>query len=402
MRLEVDYAQHPAFAPFVKSTASADPFTGIFDVIDAAIATRIDGNDCQGVVLAEARANIRRLIDEEPDIESTFKPFVAAAFDRAVDRCADEEARRRGWGRGLAGASGEARRRAEQILEEGYTAYRMPPETIREVRELLMPDIERLRRGLVEVPDEVIITPPSNPVARDIVKEFCEQAGVFEALSAYYGHPYRDLGFAIHLSYSKDTWFRQFDDIGLEMPQTAQMHFDLSFEHPKAMLYLNDVSEKQGPFSVVQKTEPWEWFGSELAFRKEILYGVAYFTAEIHGQTMTGNRSVLRIPEARRIFVSLPCSLRRLSHAGDHILDGTDLSRQLLRAETRLVGEAGLMPIFAGSHVFHRGGLVTEGERWALQIVFPPSAPESPPPSIARRIARRLRRIPSRLTKLIP
>jgi hypothetical protein len=402
MRLEVDYAQHPAFAPFVKSGASADSFAGIFDLIDGAIATQVDGHDSKGVAVAEARANIRRLIDEDPNIESTFKPFVAAAFDRAVDRCTDEEARRRGWGRGSAGASEEARRRAEQILEQGYTAYRMPPEDIREVRQLLMPDIERLRRSLVDLPDDVIITPPTNSAARDIIKKFCEEAGVFEALSTYYGHPYRDLGFAIHLSHPKDTWFRQFDDIGLEMPQTAQMHFDLSFEHPKAMLYLNDVSEKQGPFSAVQKTDPWEWFGSELAFRKEVLYAVAYFTAEIHGQTVTGNRSVLRLPGARRIFASLPPSLRRLSHAGDHILDGTDLSRRLLRAETRLVGEAGLMPIFAGSHVLHRGGLVAEGERWALQIVFPPAVPEIPAPSespgIVRKLARGIRSIHSRLS----
>jgi hypothetical protein len=37
------------------------------------------------------------------------------------------------------------------------------------------------------------------------------------------------------------------------------------------------------------------------------------------------------------------------------------------------------MPVFSGAHVLHRGGLVTDGERLALQICFYKSEPVPPP-----------------------
>src|SRR5262249_33863596 len=110
------------------------------------------------------------------------------------------------------------------------------------------------------------------------------------------------------------------------------------------------------------------------------------FMNKTHGITMQGNTSVFRHSAARAVFASLPKSLRQISHVGDHILDGTDLSRHLLISETKLIDAAGMMPVFIGSHVLHRGGLVSNGERWALQIFFYPRA------GIIRRGLRRLRR----------
>jgi hypothetical protein len=386
VRLEADYDQHPAFRSYVDRARTKDSFGGLFDAIDQTIAAEAHDQRREGNAIAGIAADIRRLIDGDSNIAPSFVPFVAEAFDRAIKRHADEQDRRRRLGAARGAASAAARARADTLLEQGYSIFYMPSALVAQLREILTPDIDRLRQTFINLPDDIITCGPSNLASVDMVKRFCDQEGVFEAISAFYGEQYRALGFVIHVSHPNDSWYRQFDDIGLQMPLTSQMHFDLSFELPKAMLYLNDVGTEQGPFSVVQKAEPWERFGSELAFRKEILYSVADFMNKTHGITMQGNTSVFRHSAARAIFASLPKSLRQISHVGDHILDGTDLSRHLLTSETKLIGAAGMMPVFTGSHVLHRGGLVSNGERWALQIFFYPQA------GIIRRVLRRLRR----------
>jgi hypothetical protein len=330
-----------------------------------------------------------------------FKPSIVTAFDGAIDRYVSEESQRRRWGADLAGASPAARQRAEQLLEQSYYMFQVPTSTLVRLREVLAPDIESLRRRAMEAPDDILAAAPSNHEAIWIVEEYCQISGLAETISAYFGQQYGQLGFVLHLSHPRDTWYRVFDDIKLDMPKTTQMHFDLVFDVPKAMLYLNDIGEKQGPFSMVLKEQPWEQFGSEHAFRKAILIGLSKFVGDQYGKTTAGNTSIFRHSEARQAMASLPKELRGTSHPGDHIQDDTILSSKLLAAEKRLVGEAGSMPLFLGSHVLHRGGLVTQGERLALQIVFPPgprptrTAPLSKPrpPGVLRRVVRRLRQL---------
>lgn len=405
MRIDVDYDSHPAFAPFAKWRPQRCSFAGIFEELDAAIIAHVDGRDAERRELSDIRQNFIDRIRDDKDLAEALKPSIVAALDRSLDRYVNEETQRRRWGTGFAKVPAAVRERAEQLLEQSYYMFKMPPSTLARLREVLTPDIERLRRLAAVAPDDIVAAAPSNHEAIWIVEDFCQASGLAETISAYFGQQYGQLGFVLHLSHPRDTWYRVFDDIKLEMPKTTQMHFDLAFEIPKAMLYLNDIDQKQGPFSMVFKEQPWERFGSEHAFRKEMLSSFSQFVGEQYGKTTAGNTSIFRHSEARRAMASMPKELRGTSHPGDHIQDGTILSNKLLAVEKRLVGEAGSMPLFLGSHVLHRGGLVTEGERLALQIVFPPGAkperavPPSPPPPLAspkppgilRRVVRRLR-----------
>ena len=278
---------------------------------------------------------------------------------------------RAGWGSRSQNVKPIARQAAEKLLREGSLLYNMDAAPFRELQSILKPDVDKLRRIAADAPDDIIITPPSNALeAQRILTEYCSIAGIFDALSAFYGANHQTADFVVHYSHPKDTWFRMFDDLGLDMPKTTQMHFDLAFSPPKAMLYLNEVGEEQGPFSIIPKSSDWEHFDFELAFKKEVLYGVSHYTNLTHGKSVRGNTSIFRFSEARSAFASLPKDLRGTSHPGDHILNETEMSAALLRAERKIIGDAGTMPLFAGSHVLHRGGLVRSGERIALQIIF--------------------------------
>ena len=84
--------------------------------------------------------------------------------------------------------------------------------------------------------------------------EFCRTSGFIpETLEAYYGQAFNCGGFVVHYSHPKDSWFRMFDDLPLDMPRTTQMHYDLDFYPPKAMLYLNDVGEAKDHFLLFPK-----------------------------------------------------------------------------------------------------------------------------------------------------
>jgi hypothetical protein len=387
MRIDVDYEHHPAFAPFMRGDGSSSAIASIIAEMDDAIDRQVRGHDPEGRGADLIRERFRRLVENDDNIESGLKAFVIDACQRARDRSLDEQTRRFAWGKNAKAASAEVRRQADLLLQRGHAVHRMPRATIAAINALLKPDIEKLRQSASERLDDIIITQPSNRDSLTILHDFCNTSGIFDVLSTFYDAPVRYAGFVIHYSHPKDMWFRMFDDIGLEMPRTAQMHYDLAFFPPKAMLYLNDVGEDQGPFSLVPKATPWDSFGFELALRKELLYSVSAYTTSICGKSVAGNTSIFRFTEARRAFASLPRALRGTSHPGDHILDGTDLSNKLLASEIRITGEAGTMALFSGSHVLHRGGLVKNGERIALQIVFellqPPAAMTVEPPSVA-------------------
>jgi hypothetical protein len=72
----------------------------------------------------------------------------------------------------------------------------------------------------------------------------------------------------------------------------------------------------------------------------------------------------------RRHFMRLPECLRFNSHLGWDVLPGSDLESHLAGGECKMIGPAGTFIVFDGARLLHRGGLMQEGERLALQVIF--------------------------------
>jgi hypothetical protein len=113
------------------------------------------------------------------------------------------------------------------------------------------------------------------------------------------------------------------------------------------------------------------------------------------------------LKEYRQDLLALPSAFRGTTHFGDDIVDGSELSSQLLAAEETFLGEAGLMVVFDGSAGIHRGSQVERGERWALQIAMRAIRPNSPTTksilkSIKGRIRYNLSRAKGVITNLLP
>ena len=130
------------------------------------------------------------------------------------------------------------------------------------------------------------------------------------------------------------------------------MHFD-----PKAVMksiiYLNDVYESSGPFSVVPTSNRWVFDDIEFIFAKG---------------SSTGN--YLNSPEHRRVAAQFPKRLRKNAIFGRLIPDGTNLSDMLLQKEKKFLSSDTDLILFDPANTFHRGGICSKGQRVNLQVIL--------------------------------
>jgi hypothetical protein len=212
------------------------------------------------------------------------------------------------------------------------------------------------------------------PVVKKIVRllnaEF-RTLGVLDAVSAYMGKAYHVSGLALELSLPQADWWRGTGQ-GVP-PRTLYAHLDESIVYPKSIVYLSDVGIKNGPTTCY----PGVYEDLGLNCLQELLGRVVhypcwreagglkdYYGAKYH-QHMSSERF-------RRHFMRLPPELRFDSHMGWGVLAGTDLEQEFVSRERVMTGPPGTFIAFDGGRLFHRGGLLEDGERIVLQVIFGP------------------------------
>jgi hypothetical protein len=206
---------------------------------------------------------------------------------------------------------------------------------------------------------------------RAVLNREFKALGVLDAVSAYTGRKTRVGGLALELSVPQATWWKN-SISGLERaPRTLYAHLDETISCPKAIVYLSDVTEQNGPTSCY----PRAYEAMQLNPLQELIGRVIgtvgtlpdsplkdYYAKQYH-QSMNSENF-------RRHFMRLPESLRFNSHLGWDVLPGSELENQLAENERKMTGPAGTFIAFDGARLLHRGGLMQQGERVALQVVF--------------------------------
>jgi len=129
------------------------------------------------------------------------------------------------------------------------------------------------------------------------------------------------------------------------------------------------VTPKSGPTGIIRGSNTWE--RSEFLFRA--YKGLDRLTISRYGRYVGGPeyRAAARSPELRRVFMQLPTVFQGSSHFGDDVLPDSPIARQLLPLEQSFLstGQQQVL-VFDGARTLHRGSLVLEGERVALQVAF--------------------------------
>jgi hypothetical protein len=378
--LTLDYEAHPAFAGLA---AAPEDINGQADrmiaEIDAAYGAAQRADDPKAVFDATVAPRIETLtrLALSQNVPATFKPFAARALTLAHDTL------RRNISVRSTTLSNSAAQSLPDTLRNGLADFHRDgffetctPGLARQVWRQTWIERAVLRARAARNPHRhaALALHYGSPAVRAI-RRATRDSGLEVFISAYLGKPVRLLYASLDYAHPGQDWFKGcYAAGGIGDSKTVYMHFDADVDIIKALFYLRDVSDKDGPFRFVRGSHRWDRSPCQSAIHK------GFDEASGNEFPMTDDqldfeqgyyRPRFQKAEYRAGMLALPRALRGSTHFGDDVLDGSTLSEALLSHERSFTAPAGTMVIFDGSRGVHRGSLTTDGgERWAVQLAF--------------------------------
>jgi len=193
--------------------------------------------------------------------------------------------------------------------------------------------------------------------------------GVLQDSEATFRFKTRIVGAAIEVSVGEASWWKHSHQAETA-PKTLYAHVDEGIDAPKAIVYLTDVTQSQGPFSYYPNLlEELKITGIQsLIGRSVACIGQSEQSPLFHDYSVSLRRT--SSPLFRAHFMRLPESLRFNSHFGWDVIPDSSLETRMVNNEISIIGPAGTFVIFDGARVVHRGGMVQNGHRVAIQVIL--------------------------------
>jgi hypothetical protein len=249
----------------------------------------------------------------------------------------------------------EAEGLAERFLRDGLVVARLEGESLARIRaEVARPLDELLRKRDAGKhtfeKNQTWLSEQQAGALYALLRDVLGRHGVLDAAAAYLGRPVRLTHLTLQVNDARDEYHHnKFADIGAPDPPSNYMHTDTSYDMVKCMIYLNEVTDRNGPFCYVPGSARLLGRGFEGLVRR------AVDRAGLSGYA----------PETRRLFLALPAALRRKCTFGSDLPPDSPDAAALVGAEYRFVSRDGDVALFDNLGV-HRGSIVHEGERRVL------------------------------------
>ena len=208
-------------------------------------------------------------------------------------------------------------------------------------------------------------------IAQFLNSDFKSQ-GILDDVSNYIGKDYFVSGVALELSVPKSTWWKK-KETTKNIPKTLYAHVDESLIYPKSICYLSDVNMSNGPTSIF----PNIYSDLKLNFLQDIIGRVidqvgSKSNSELNKLYNNNVEQKFQCEIFKSHFLKLPLDLRFYSHFGWYVEPESELENIMVENEIKILGNKGKLVVFDGAKVLHRGGLIENGNRLALQVVFGP------------------------------
>jgi hypothetical protein len=189
----------------------------------------------------------------------------------------------------------------------------------------------------------------------DQIEKALTDSGTLAAASGYLGRPARLIDVNPQINDASDGFWRDvFPDTGLtEIPATAYCHRDASGGDMKAIFYMTDVGDRNGPFSYVLGS-------NRMAVSK---------VDDLICEANDSNGLASTDPQARRLFAALPRKLRQKCSFGNDLTPGSELTREIQAGLWAIKAPKGSIVLFDTKGI-HRGGMVEQGERRVITCVI--------------------------------
>jgi hypothetical protein len=249
-----------------------------------------------------------------------------------------------------------------RIEHDGIAAVRLPPAKVAEMGEKLAPYFRQLEARLAgKSPDErkfdetrLWIDPESDPDIYTWFNEAMRSVGIVEAASAYLKRPVTVSHIVPQINDPSDNfWANHFVDVGVEDSICDYCHVDATYNLLKMIIYVNEVTDDNGPFSYVK--------GSHRAARR-FWDGMIRRANDYAGLSWTK-------PHYRKLFLALPRALQRKGAFGADIPNDSVYVRPILDNELCVTSANGNGVLFDPEGI-HRGGMVRSGRRLAVGMML--------------------------------
>lgn len=268
-----------------------------------------------------------------------------------------------------------------ELIAERFFIDRLPEGVVKEILDIgkdrLAEFHKRAQEGKLTREDLSFNSGPEAAKIQKLLHKEFDKLGVIDAVSEYMQQPFEAAGQSFELSVSQAQWWRNGFHGLSRTPDTLYAHLDESIGVPKAIVYLSSVSLDNGPtgyyeglYEELQLNPIQEMVGRVLAnVGNEPNSPLRNYYNKSYHQSMTSEHF-------RHHFMRLPPEMRFNSHFGWDIMPDTQAESLMKEREKKMTGPAGTFIVFDGSRLLHRGGLVKQGARVALQVVFNPTRPE--------------------------
>jgi hypothetical protein len=258
----------------------------------------------------------------------------------------------------------------ERLAKQGVSVIQLAPRAIDAVGEAARPIVAMVDQRLRDARaagEPLKYKTALEPVGAEAYPELwsaietaMREAGVLEITAGFFGMPAAKVRSAgVLVNHPDQDWAnRLYRDVEVEAPPTAGFHIDSNGKcFVKAVLYLNDVGEDQGPFGLVPGSHRWAEGSEERIFRR------AFDKSDL----------VVRSAKKRRMFLSLPKEMQVKAEFGGDMIAGSPEAEALLASELVATGPRGQLNLF-DPEAIHRGGNVRTGQRHVILITTGPVA----------------------------
>ena len=240
----------------------------------------------------------------------------------------------------------------EDLFENGISYLKLD---IKELQDKLEQDINNLLRqpDWRPPPGQFDRAKQLGPEFVKLVNDMFREKGVLQGASKYNkGIQLQVKNVVLHIAKPTDQNYKQFLYDCDTLTKTTNLHIDPKEDVIKAMLYLNDITADDGPFSYVEKSNRWIYDDLQNIFGRAISTG-----------------SYCHTPESRAVVFQLPKQLRISHNFGRVLLDDTEQQNKILEQEKLFTSDKGNLCVFDPAGM-HRGGICNKGTRVALQILM--------------------------------
>lgn len=204
-----------------------------------------------------------------------------------------------------------------------------------------------------------------------IINKELKKNGYLKIISDYLKQDTEVTGLALELSSEHSTWWKH-KDINRPEPKTLYAHLDKELKNIKAIIYLSNVTEQNGPLTFY----PGIYENLKINILQNIIGRVINDFVYTNNNLLKNYYNFQNLSQPfqskkfKEHFNELPKILQFNSHFGWDIESGSKEETNLLSVEKKIIGELGTFIIFDGAQLIHSGGLVKKDQRIALQLIF--------------------------------